>query len=110
MAEALPLSYAGIGLFLVVSPPIIILIDMKRIIAVVRAEAVLSHALSTDRLIALKARGHIEVACLLASHRTGHEQAAYIDHVGCSCIPNRANTFFKCLAQKASCPFLYKIR
>ncbi len=107
MSEALSLSYAGIGLFLVV--PLVILL-VERIIAVIRAETVLPYACVTDRLFALKACGHVEVACLLAAHRTGHEQAAYIDPVGCSCIPNRANTFFKCLAQKASRPLLYKIR
>src|SRR5260221_401354 len=53
-----PTGHAGIGLFFVV--PLVILC-MERIITLIRAETVLSDALCTDRLFALKAAGHVEV-------------------------------------------------
>jgi len=53
---------------------------VERVVALVRAETVLPHALSTDGLLALKARGHVEEARLFAAHDARHEQAAYIDH------------------------------
>jgi len=46
---------------------------VERIIAVIRAETVLPYACVTDRLFALKARGHVDVARFFTAHGTGHE-------------------------------------